>query len=58
VVISDFQVRHHLYADDMQLLAKTLPHHLDSCRQELEDCTAAIQDCCRARKLQLNSDKT
>ena len=34
VVISDFQVRHHLYADDMQLLAKTLPQHLDSCRQE------------------------
>ena len=44
-------------ADDMQLLAKTLPQHLDSCRQELEDCTAAIQDWCRARKLQLNSDK-
>ena len=57
VVISDFQVRHHLYADDMQLLAKTLPQHLDSCRQELEDCTAAIQDWCWARKLQLNPDK-
>ena len=58
VVISDFQVRHHLYADDMQLLAKTLPQPLDSCRQELEDCTSAIQDWCRARKLQLNPDKT
>ena len=58
VVISDFQVRHHLYANDMQLLAKTLPQHLDSCRQELEDCTAAIHDWCRARKLQLIPDKT
>ena len=31
----DFQVQHHLYADDMQLLAKTLPQHSDSCLQEL-----------------------
>ena len=56
--ISLFSVRHHFYADDAQLLARTTLRTIDTCRQEIEKCVASIHVWCSARRLQLNPDKT
>ena len=57
-VLSGFQVGHHLYADDAQLLTKTTLRNIEDCRMEISSCVASIQEWCTARRLQLNPDKT
>ena len=56
--ISSFTFNHHMYADDMQLLAHTSLKDLQYVKSVLERCILAIQDWCSSRRLQLNLDKT
>ena len=57
-VVTSFSVKYHLYADDTQLLARTILRDLDTCRHEMEICVSTIHEWCSSRRLQLNSNKT
>ena len=56
--ISSFTFNHHMYADDMQLLAHMTLKDVQYVRSVLERCILAIQNWCSSRRLQLNPDKT
>ena len=56
--ISSFTFNHHMYADDMQLLAHMSLQDVQYVRSVLKRCILAIQDWCSSRRLQLNLDKT
>jgi len=49
---------HHLYADDIQMLAKDTLQSLGACCRELETCISSVQRWCAVRRLQLNPNKT
>ena len=55
---SSFTFNHHMYADDMQLLAHMSLKDVQYVRSVLERCIFAIQDWCSSRRPQLNPDKT
>ena len=56
--ISSFTFNHHVFADDMQLLAHMSLNDVQYVRSGLERCILAIQNWCSSRRLQLNPDKT
>ena len=56
-VVTSFEIKYHLYADDSQLLDKTTLQDLDACRLRIE-CVESIREWCSSRRLQRNSDKT
>jgi hypothetical protein len=51
-------VDYHLYADDIQLLARMKVVDVDAKLQHVHQCVVSIKDCCSRRRLQLNPDKT
>jgi len=51
-------VDYHLYADDIQLLARMQVADVDAKLQHVKQCVVSIKDCCSRRRLQLNPDKT
>ena len=60
-VTSQFQkndLRHHLYADDMQAIASGPPSCAPVINSSLEICLKDIKSWCASKRLQLNASKT
>jgi len=57
-VIQQHKLDHHMYADDIQLLATMFPTDIDQYRTMIENCVMSVHDWCSARRLTLNPDKT
>jgi len=60
-VVEIFQrhsVKHHMYADDVQLFANVPPSDAGRLMAQLRDCVDEFVQWCSLRRLQLNNDKT
>ena len=57
-LIDGFNLSHHLYADDTQLLKRTRIDDTGSTIDRLQQCIKAIHGWCSSRRLQLNPSKT
>jgi hypothetical protein len=57
-LIEVFQLGHHLYADDTQLVKRTAISDIGSAIVSLQHCIEAIHRWCASRRLQLNPSKT
>jgi hypothetical protein len=57
-IFDSFEVRHHLYADDMQSHAHSKPSECNSFINKLQECAVAVSDWCKSKRLQLNAKKT
>ena len=53
-IFDSFEVRHQLYADDMQSHAHSKPSECNSFINKLQECAVAVSDWCRSKRLQLN----
>lgn len=51
-------LRHHLFADDMQTCRGGRPHDAAAMVRQLERCAADVADRCAGKRLQLNADET
>ena len=58
VLIANYQLSYHLYADDTQLLGSTPTSTVQLTVDRLQSCVAAIHQWCCSRRLQLNPSKT
>ena len=58
VIISKFNVTHHLYADDTKIYMELDPRNFNSSITELTNCLEAVQAWMGNNKLKLNPDKT
>ena len=56
-VINNFIINHHLYADDLQLLAHMSLEAVSNYWLQLEICVGRLRDWCSSRRLQLNPEK-
>ena len=57
-LIDGYQLGHHLYADDTQLVKSTRIIDITPTIQTLQQCIEAIHKWCASRRLQLNPSKT
>ena len=58
LVMSKFNVKHHLYADNTQIYLGFDSRNFDSITTELANCREVVQALMRNNKLKLNPDKT
>ena len=52
------EVKHHLFADDMQGHQSSDPRNADTVVSRLQDCVIAVSNWCASKRLQLNAKKT
>jgi len=57
-VFQQYQVQHHIFADDMQGTKRAKPSGATRIAEELGDCASAVKDRCASKRLQLNTTKT
>ena len=52
------EIKHHLFADDMQGHQSSDPRNADTVVSRLQECVIAVSDWCASERLQLNAKKT
>jgi len=57
-IMRQHQLRHHIYADDMQLYAHSTLKDVRSMLLQLQSCITEVREWCTSRRLQLNDAKT
>ena len=57
-IMHQHQLRHHIYADDMQLYAHSTLKDVHSMLLQLQNCIIDVREWCTSRRLQLNDAKT
>ena len=57
-IFNNFNLTHHQYADDIQILIKINPHNLSNSISTLTDCFKMVERWFLLNKLQLNTSKT
>ena len=59
-IMCQYQLRHHIYADDMQLYAHSAlkdVHGIIGMLLQLQNCITEVREWCTSRRLQLNDAK-
>lgn len=57
-IIENFDVNHHAFADDLQLIDSFKPEDIQTARSRVSQCTKAISSWMMSNELKLNDDKT
>jgi len=57
-IMHQYQLRHHIYTDDMQLYAHSTITDVHGLLLQLQHCITDVHEWCTSRRLQLNDAKT